>query len=69
MTMNCFVRLRIARSFSFIRPSQTRFSRGLATAKPINKKLPLAGIHVLDMSRVLAGVSTDASIETDVLQT
>jgi hypothetical protein len=39
-------------------PVDVYFSRGLATAakSPNLKKLPLAGVRVLDMSRVLAGV-------------
>ncbi|KAJ5911652.1 alpha methylacyl-CoA racemase [Penicillium subrubescens] len=39
------------------RPVDVYFSRGLATAakSPNLKKLPLAGVRVLDMSRVLAG--------------
>jgi succinate--hydroxymethylglutarate CoA-transferase len=34
---------------------QRRQWRGIAT-KEVNEKLPLAGIRVLDMTRVLAGV-------------
>ena len=37
--------------------------RNLATATTPSPTLPLAGIRVLDMSRVLAGVSATASIE------
>jgi succinate--hydroxymethylglutarate CoA-transferase len=33
------------------------WARGIATTKKeVNEKLPLAGIRVLDMTRVLAGV-------------
>lgn len=37
------------------RPGKLGLTRGLATT-PNVKKLPLAGVRVLDMSRVLAGV-------------
>ena len=37
------------------RPGRTGFIRGFATTLN-EKKLPLAGVRVLDMSRVLAGV-------------
>jgi hypothetical protein len=37
-------------------------SRGLATAQKSNK-LPLAGVKVLDMSRVLAGVSSNLTYD------
>ncbi|KAJ5157156.1 uncharacterized protein N7482_008256 [Penicillium canariense] len=39
-------------------PGRLCFRRGLATAakSPDRQKLPLAGVRVLDMSRILAGV-------------
>lgn len=33
-------------------------------ASPVDGKLPLAGIRVLDMTRVLAGVSSHAAVIT-----
>ncbi|KAI4180953.1 MAG: hypothetical protein L6R41_006910 [Letrouitia leprolyta] len=38
--------------------------RGLATAAPDTSTLPLAGIRVLDMTRVLAGVSSPLRLES-----
>lgn len=51
------------------RPVSVYFSRGLATAakSPNSKKLPLAGVRVLDMSRVLAGVCRNDSIVTTAM--
>jgi hypothetical protein len=42
---------------SSTRPRTNGYWRGLATATPAKEVLPLKGIKVLDMTRVLAGVS------------
>lgn len=46
-----------------------RWGRGIATMQNVDKKLiekqPLAGIRVLDMTRVLAGVSNSLAYEVE----
>ena len=63
--------LAVARSARIIsRSNGFRISpyRGFATAAAVSEKLPLAGIRVLDMTRVLAGVCFTVALISRISQ-
>lgn len=61
LTLSAIKRARIPLGAFTTVSSSTRW-RGNATTSTVDKKLPLAGVRVLDMTRVLAGVGSNLGV-------